>query len=191
MRNVIAGEQQDQRPRRLRPFRRHAVPRQVARHQVQQPGHRRRAGEPQDRDGAQVVDGAEDLAEHAVREIRERAAGRGAALARMPRAGSAGWSRTLLPISSTLMISAAVRAASCVLRMRPAAISASIAGSPLTSGITATPVSNPDSPSASFGKTQQRGEASITTGCRAACTARCATAGRLRVRQHFDQRRGR
>ena len=83
------GEEQHQRPRRPGPFRRHAVARQVARHQVQQPGHRRRAGEPQDGDGAQVVDGAEDLAEMLVREVRERAARRRAALLRTPRAESA------------------------------------------------------------------------------------------------------
>ena len=60
----------------LRPLGRHAVARQVARHEVQQAGHRRRAGEPQDRDRAQVVDRAEHLAEIAVREVRERAARR-------------------------------------------------------------------------------------------------------------------
>ena len=79
----------DERPRRPRPFRRHAVARQVARHEVQQAGHRRRAGEPQNRDRAEVVDRAERLAEVLVREVRQRAAVGLAALLRTPPAGSA------------------------------------------------------------------------------------------------------
>ena len=59
----MAVKMTHERPVRLRPLRRHAVARQVARHQIEQPGHRRRAGEPQNRDRAQVVDGAERLAE--------------------------------------------------------------------------------------------------------------------------------
>ena len=50
------------------------------------------------------------------------------------------------------MITAAVRSIFFVLRMRPVGASSVSVASPRTSGITATPVSNPDSPSASFGK---------------------------------------
>ena len=73
------GEQQHQRARGLRPFRRHAVAREILRHEVQQTRHRRCAGEPQDGDRAQIVGGPELLAEQRVGEIRERAARRGAA----------------------------------------------------------------------------------------------------------------
>ena len=103
----MRGEDDDQRPVRLGPLGRHAVARQIPRHQVQQPGHRRRAGEPQDRDGADVVDRAEGLAEVLVREVGERAAVR---RRRPPRTASAGISSVvtkLLATSSTLMISAA------------------------------------------------------------------------------------
>ena len=61
-----------------------------------------------------------------------------------------------LPIRSTLMMMAAVLSSLRVLSMRARS---SIAGStglpstPRTSGITATPVSKPDRPSASFGNT--------------------------------------
>ena len=68
-----AGEDQHERPHRLRPLRRHAVARQVARHEVEQAGHRRRAGEPQDGDRAEVVERAEHLAEVLVRQVGERA----------------------------------------------------------------------------------------------------------------------
>ena len=51
------------------------------------------------------------------------------------------------------MISAAVVSSLRALRMRPVGSAAVSAGSPLTSGITTTPVSNPDRPSASAGKT--------------------------------------
>ncbi len=53
------GEDQHQRPDGLGPLRRHAVAGQVARDQVQQAGHRRGAGEPEDGDGGEVVGGAE------------------------------------------------------------------------------------------------------------------------------------
>ena len=111
----MAVKSSDQRPRRLRPVGRHAVARQVARHQVQQPGHRRRAGEPEDRDRAEVVDRAEHLAEVLVREVGERAAVRRAAVWN----ASGGISSVVaseLPISRTLMISAAVRSSFFVLR---------------------------------------------------------------------------
>ena len=57
----------------------------------------------------------------------------------------------LLPTSMTLMITAAVVSSFLVLRMRPAGCAAVSSGSPSTSGITATPVSNPDRPSARRG----------------------------------------
>jgi len=57
----------------------------------------------------------------------------------------------LLVSSIALMISAAVRSSFFVFRMRPAGCCGVSVGSPCTSGITATPVSNPDNPSASFG----------------------------------------
>jgi hypothetical protein len=60
--------------------------------------------------------------------------------------------QTLLPMSATLMMSAAVRSSFLVLRTRPSGRSGVSFGSPSTSGITATPVSNPDMPSASLGK---------------------------------------
>ena len=78
------GEQRHERPRGARPLRRHAVARQIARHQIEQSGHRRRAGEPQNGDRADVVDRAEQLAEIVVREIRERAARRLRRLRRTP-----------------------------------------------------------------------------------------------------------
>ena len=56
------------------------------------------------------------------------------------------------PSSSTVMISAAVSSNLRVLRMRPIGRCVVSAGSPLISGITATPVSKPLSPSASLGK---------------------------------------
>ena len=51
-------------------------------------------------------------------------------------------------MSITLMMSAAVSSSFFVLRIRPGRPSAL----PLTSGMTATPVSKPDSPRASLGK---------------------------------------
>ncbi len=60
-----------ERTRRARPVRRHAVPRQIARHEIEQPGHRRRPGEPENRNRRQVVERAEDLAEVAMRQVRQ------------------------------------------------------------------------------------------------------------------------
>ena len=97
----------------------HAVAGQVARHDVEQAGHRRGAGEPEDQDRADVVDRAEAVAEQIVREEGQRAAVR---LRRPPRTAAWGISRVvtrLLGISSTLMISAAVVSSLRVLRMRP------------------------------------------------------------------------
>ena len=53
------GEDQHQRTHGAGPVRGHPVPGQVARDQVQQAGHRRRAGEPQDRNRRGVVHAAE------------------------------------------------------------------------------------------------------------------------------------
>ncbi|CAH0324841.1 hypothetical protein SRABI128_05059 [Microbacterium sp. Bi128] len=63
------GEHQDQRAHGPCPPGGHAVPGQVARHEVQQPGHGGGAGEPQDGNGAQVIDGAESVSQVFVREI--------------------------------------------------------------------------------------------------------------------------
>ena len=60
---LTSGVDQHHRADRPAPLRRHAVGRQVARHDVDQPGHRRGAGEPEDQHAADVVDGAERLAE--------------------------------------------------------------------------------------------------------------------------------
>ncbi len=54
-------------------------------------------------------------------------------------------------MSITVMIKAAVRRSFLVLRMRPFGYRGSSSGSPLTSGMTATPVSKPESPRASLG----------------------------------------
>jgi hypothetical protein len=59
----------------------------------------------------------------------------------------------LLVIRKPLMIRAAVVSSLRVLRIRPRGRSWVSWGSPRTRGITATPVSNPDRPRASFGKT--------------------------------------
>jgi len=56
-----------------RPIGGHPVPRQIARHDVQQPGHRGRPGEPEDQDRADVVDRPEEVAELFVGEVRQRA----------------------------------------------------------------------------------------------------------------------
>ena len=60
----------------------------------------------------------------------------------------------LLATSMPLIMSAATMSSFFVLRMRPRGFSSVSFASPLTSGITATPVSNPESPNASFGKTK-------------------------------------
>lgn len=57
------------------------------------------------------------------------------------------------PISITLMIAAAVVSSLRALRIRPMGLARVSVASPLTSGITTTPVSKPDRPSASAGKT--------------------------------------
>ena len=73
------GDDQHDRPAGARPLRRHAVAREVARNQVQQTGHRGRAGEPEDGDRRDVVERAEDVAEIAMRDVGEGAAVRLAA----------------------------------------------------------------------------------------------------------------
>ena len=73
-----ADEDQDERPVGLRPLGRHAVARQVSRDEIEQPDQGGRAGEPQDRDGADVVDGAEHVAQVPVGEVGERPAVGGA-----------------------------------------------------------------------------------------------------------------
>ena len=87
MSDADRGVDQHDRAHRAAPFRGHAVAGQVAGHDVDQPGHRRRAGEPQDQDGADVVDGAERLAELLVGEPGQRPAVGRAALGRTPRPG--------------------------------------------------------------------------------------------------------
>ncbi|CAM5554671.1 hypothetical protein STANM309S_01393 [Streptomyces tanashiensis] len=61
----------------------------------------------------------------------------------------------LVQIRKTLMISAAVVRSFLVSRMRPVGFSSVSPSSPLTCGMTATPVSKPDRPSASLGKTRR------------------------------------
>ncbi len=70
------GEEHDERTGGPRPLGRHAVARQVTRHEVEEPGHRRRAGKPENGDRAQVVGRAERLAEVLVGEKRQRPAPR-------------------------------------------------------------------------------------------------------------------
>ena len=105
-------------------------------------------------DRAEVVERAEHLAEVLVREIGQRAAvGRAARRERLRRNEQR--RDELLPISMTLMMSAAAAAASCVLRMRACRIAPrDRRRSPSTSGMTATPVSKPERPSASFGNSK-------------------------------------
>ena len=102
-----------------RPVRRHAVARQVLRHEVQQADHRRRAREPQNRHGAHVVNGAERLAEMLVRQVGERAAVRLRRPAGTPARDERASSRRCCPPACTLMMTAAVVSSFCVFRMRP------------------------------------------------------------------------
>ena len=69
----------------------------------------------------------------------------------------------LLVIRKTLMISAAVVSSFLAPWMRPVGRSSVSPGSPSMCGITATPVSKPDRPSASLGKTS-RASPTMTTG---------------------------
>jgi hypothetical protein len=68
----------------------------------------------------------------------------------------------LLPRRKTLMMSAAVISSLRVLRMRPAGRAGSSPSAPRTSGMTATPVSNPERPRASLGK--RRSESPMMRG---------------------------
>ena len=77
----VDGEQhEDQRPRERSPARRHAEARQVARDEVQEPRHGRRAREAEDQDRRDVVDGAEARPEVPVGQEGDRAPGGLAAL---------------------------------------------------------------------------------------------------------------
>ena len=69
----------------------------------------------------------------------------------------------LVAIRNTLMISAAVVSSFFVPRIRPAGFSSVSSGSPSTCGMTATPVSKPDRPSASLGKTSSATPTMATT----------------------------
>lgn len=96
------------------------------------------------------------------------------------------------------MITAAVVSSLRVSRIRPVGFSYVSVGSPSTCGITATPVSKPDMPSASFGKTRSAtpiiasGEecsaviasvqSPILTGWLSTCQAETARTTTLRVR---------
>ena len=67
------------------------------------------------------------------------------------------------------MIKAAVSSSVRVSRIRPAGRARVSSGSPAISGMTATPVSKPDSPSASLGNTRSGGERACASGL--ACSA--------------------
>ena len=67
------------------------------------------------------------------------------------------------PISITLMIAAALVSSFLALRIRPAGLSGVSVSSPCTNGITTTPVSKPDRPSASAGNTSMAA-ATMNTG---------------------------
>ena len=73
-------EDQHQRPGGVRPVGRHAVAGQVAGHDVEQAGHRRGAGKPENEDRRDVVDGAEAIAQEVVGQVGQGAAGGLAAL---------------------------------------------------------------------------------------------------------------
>ena len=57
---------------RPHPLRSHAVAGQISGHDVQEPGHRGRPREGQDRDGGEVLDGAEYSAQVLVGEVGQR-----------------------------------------------------------------------------------------------------------------------
>ena len=147
-------EDEDQRAYRAGPVRRHPVPGQVARHQVEQAGHRRRAGEPEDRDRRDVVGGAERGAEVLVGQVGQRPAVGGAAWLELV-GGISNVVTKLVVIRKTLMITAAVVSSRRVPLIRPAGFCSVSVSAPVTSGMTATPVSNPDRPSASLGNTSR------------------------------------
>ena len=105
-------------------------------------------------DRRDVVDGAERIAEEPVRQIGQRATGGPARPPRTPSGGISSVVTTLLVMRNTLMISAADVSNFFVLRIRPSGFRSVSPGSPLTSGMTATPVSKPDRPRASRGKTR-------------------------------------
>ena len=148
-----AGEHQHQRPDGAGPLRRHAVAGQVARDQVEHarpsPRRRRTRGSRWWR-----------------RRRRCRSRCRGTRAPGRPAPGRSpsppGWNSAAgissvvtkeLVIRKTLMITAAVVSSRLVPRIRPRGAASVSLASPWTCGITATPVSKPDMPSASFGKT--------------------------------------
>ena len=146
-----AGEDDDQRTGRPRPFGRHAVARQVQRHEVQQAGHRRGAGEPQNGNRHQRRTACQNRSRGTGGRDRPAHVRRPAVRAETLRRESRRTDTTLLASRNTLMISAAADRSFLVLRILPAGLSSVSDASPRTSGMTATPVSKPDSPSASFG----------------------------------------
>jgi hypothetical protein len=115
------GEHQHQRAGGQRPRRRHPVAGQVAGDQVEQARHGRGAGEPQDRDGADVVGGAEPVAQVQVRQV-----GQGPAVGAPPgwnsRAGISTAVAKLEVSSSTAMIAAATDSSRRVPAIRRASL---------------------------------------------------------------------
>ena len=91
------------------------------------------------------------------------------------------------PISITLMISAAVVSSLRVLRIRPVGSAGVSPGSPLTSGITTTPVSKPDSPSASAGNTSSEAPMIASGEECASVTADGPVREGRGVREHVDE----
>ncbi len=72
----LDGKQhQHQRPGVGDPARRHSEARQITRHEVQHAGDSGSAGEPEDQDSGDIVDGTHDRAHHAVRQIGQDPSG--------------------------------------------------------------------------------------------------------------------
>ncbi len=63
------GENEHEGSGRPRPVGGHSVARQVAWHNIEQTGHRRGTGKPEDTDRTEIIDRAKDLTEHAMRQI--------------------------------------------------------------------------------------------------------------------------
>ena len=148
------GEDEDQRANGPRPLRGHAVARQVARDDVEQAGHRRGAGEPEDQDRADVVERAESVAKEFMGKVGERPAV-GLPPSSKASSGMSNVVTMLLVSRKTLMISGHGQEEMGVAD-RPAGFAGVSAGSPLTSGITTTPVSKPGEPERQLGEDQQR-----------------------------------
>ena len=168
--------QEHERPSGARPVRRHPVARQVLRHEVEQARQRRRPREPQrcrSSPGRTRSPNGSPMSRWA-RNASARPS------ARPPRANSSGgimWSsRGRCRSAFTLMMNAAVPSSFCVLAMRDWRISSGVLPSPRTSGMTATPVSKPERPSASFGN-MTSDITTIISGCLAERTG-CASSPR-------------